>query len=514
MPVKLRHRPEVHQQLPRAGKEREALREKGQFWTPPWIAEAMVAYVLSQGATEVFDPAVGEGAFVAAALTVGRQAGRVVAVRGCELDERVIANLALRRFPDGLVHIEHKDFILDPPNRSAQAIVANPPYIRHHRLNERYKAELRRFARETVGQSLDGRAGLHVYFLIRALTLLAPRGRLAFILPADVFEGVFSRTLWFWIAQRFCVDAIVTFAPEATPFPGVDTNAVIVLLRNDPPTKHYMWARCNVPGSSQLRAWVSGMEDPADLTELHVELRSLEQGLRAGLARPTVRLEGQHVPLASVARVIRGIATGANEFFFMTRAQAESRRLPLQFFVRAIGRTRDLISDELLPEHLEELDNAGRPTYLLSLGDTPIDALPPAVRSYLKEGESMGLHARPLIASRRPWYKMERRQPPPLLFAYLGRRHCRFVRNLARVVPLTGFLCVYPVFRDERSVANLWRAVNASDLQTALQFVGKTYGGGAVKVEPRALERLPIPFELIRKFGLHPTIQAEQLQLA
>ena len=43
---------------------REALREKGQFWTPGWVAEAMVEYVLA-GRDDVllFDPAWGRGLF-------------------------------------------------------------------------------------------------------------------------------------------------------------------------------------------------------------------------------------------------------------------------------------------------------------------------------------------------------------------------------------------------------------------------------------------------------------------
>jgi len=54
-------------EVPRAGAARESLREKGQFWTPDWIAEAMVEYVLSGGSDHLFDPAVGPGAFFRAA---------------------------------------------------------------------------------------------------------------------------------------------------------------------------------------------------------------------------------------------------------------------------------------------------------------------------------------------------------------------------------------------------------------------------------------------------------------
>jgi len=44
---------------------------------------------------------------------------------------------------------------------------------------------------------LDGRAGLHIYFLVRALTLLEPGGRLAFIMadPLCLF-GAAQRALY------------------------------------------------------------------------------------------------------------------------------------------------------------------------------------------------------------------------------------------------------------------------------------------------------------------------------
>ncbi len=44
---------------------REKLREKGQFWTPPWVADAMVSYVLDDTKL-IFDPAGGRGAFLEA----------------------------------------------------------------------------------------------------------------------------------------------------------------------------------------------------------------------------------------------------------------------------------------------------------------------------------------------------------------------------------------------------------------------------------------------------------------
>ncbi|MBI3946062.1 MAG: N-6 DNA methylase [Armatimonadetes bacterium] len=62
-------RPEV---LPRSGAAREALRRKGQFWTPDWIADFMVAYVLHDRPSEMLDPATGGGAFFRAASAMRR----------------------------------------------------------------------------------------------------------------------------------------------------------------------------------------------------------------------------------------------------------------------------------------------------------------------------------------------------------------------------------------------------------------------------------------------------------
>src|SRR4051812_11105292 len=112
---------------------------------------------------------------------------------------------------------------------------------------------------------------------------------------------------------------------------------------------------------------------------------------------------------------------------------------------------------------------------------------------YLERGEALGLHQRALIATRNPWYKMERRSAPPFLFAYLGRRNARFIRNYAGVLPLTGFLCLYPHSNDPQYIERLWKVLQHPGTVKNLSRVGKSYGAGAIKVEPRGLERLPLP---------------------
>lgn len=492
--------------------DREALRVKGQFWTPDWVAKAMAAYVLAGDADEVFDPAVGAGALLRAAKNVAAKMGKPVALAGREIDPEALLHARQSGLTDDdLAGVQLRDFALHPPERRLKAIIANPPYIRHHRLSSDTKAALKTYSASLLGKSLDGRAGLHVYFLIRALDLLDTAGRLAFIMPADTCEGVFAQPLWRWITERFRLEAVLTFGAEASPFPAVDTNPIIFFIRNTPPQTDFVWAKCEQGDNRQLESWVLSGFNQSLCAGLITERREIAEALDTGLSRPPSSIEADGPTLGDYARVMRGIATGANEFFFLTVAQAQALKLPDEFLLQAIGRTRDVTTDEVTSETLHSLAEQGRPTRLFAPDGRALGSFPQTMRDYLKRGEAMGLHERTLIATRRPWYKMESRTPPPFLFAYLGRRSARFIRNRANVMPLTGFLCVYPRHNDPVFIDKLWQVFQHPATIANLALVGKSYGSGAIKVEPRALEKLPLPAAVIEAAKLGLKAKAAQL---
>lgn len=494
------HRP--HQKLPAPGPAREALRQKGQFWTPDWVAEAMVGYVTAGGSDHIFDPAVGAGAFFRAAKTIAAERGRQFALLGTEIDVDALKQAQQNDLTvNDLASVQITDFVSRPPRAAFSAVVANPPYIRHHRLANSVKRDLQKLGASLIGTPLDGRAGLHVYFLLRALQLLAKDGRLAFIMPADTCEGIFAAPLWKWITVNYRLEAAVTFTPNASPFPGVDTNPIIFLIKNAEPTTHFFWARCASAHTAQLKTWLaSDLHITGDA--LTVCKRELAEGLSTGLSRAPSGERASGPVLLDFARVMRGIATGANEYFFLTTRRAAELGLPAELLVPALGRTRDVLADEISPETLKALDSKGRPTLLFSPDGRACDLFPPAVQAYLAHGEALGLPRKPLIATRRPWYKMEIRAAPPLLFAYLGRRNARFIRNRANAVPLTGFLCVYPRRSDTAFVDRLWAVLQHPETIANLGLVGKSYGSGAIKVEPRSLERLPLSPVAVAQSGL------------
>ncbi|APB33246.1 Adenine-specific DNA methylase (N-terminus) [Gloeomargarita lithophora Alchichica-D10] len=158
--------------IPLSGEARENLRKKGQFWTPDWVAEAMVDYVFANQGGLLFDPAVGAGAFFRAAKVIAYEKNLHYSLSGMDIDPNAL-NEAIQYglLKEDINHVKIGDFIFQSINDKLSAIVANPPYIRHHRISLETKKKLKQLSMENAGIVLDGRAGLHIYFLIRALTI-------------------------------------------------------------------------------------------------------------------------------------------------------------------------------------------------------------------------------------------------------------------------------------------------------------------------------------------------------
>lgn len=483
----------THQKLPTDWGKREALRDKGQFWTPSWVAEAMVEYV-SEKTDLIFDPATGRGAFYEALLKLSKPSASFY---GTDIDPEVLED---EIYNQSSCFVELRDFIKNPPQRKFKSIIANPPYIRHHRINEETKLFLKRLCANITGFIIDGRAGYHIYFLVQALNLLEQDGKLAFIMPADTCEGTFAKKLWEWISKTYCIEGVVTFASSATPFPNVDTNAMVFFIKNSKTRKTFSWIKANQAYSQDLFNFVASGFKKQGFKTLEVTRRQLQEAITTGLSRPEQYHNGFKFHLNNFATVMRGIATGSNEFFFLTHHQVKELGIPKGFLKIAIGRTKDAKRNILTDEDIKQLEEKSRPTYLFSINR--YNSLPKSIVNYLKVGEKMGLPGRSLIKQRTPWYKMEQREIPPLLFAYLGRRNTRFIKNEAGVVPLTGFLCVYPLHTDKEYIDNLWQALNHPDTLQNLRLVGKSYGSGAIKVEPRNLGKLPIPEHIVHEFNL------------
>jgi hypothetical protein len=207
---------------------------------------------------------------------------------------------------------------------------------------------------------------------------------------------------------------------------------------------------------------------------------------------PQWRQTGLVVPLKEVASIMRGIATGANEFFALSSAELSRCHLE-NYVVRTIQRNRE-IQDLVLDEaRWKALMQEGKHVWLLYLNGLAAER-DPSLTKYIREGEQRGFSERSLVKTRKRWYLMEQRDIPPIFFTILTRGNPRFILNRAGVRPLNMFSLIYPkpAVAKQNLTELLWALLNAEFSISKLHSVSRTYGGRTLKVEPRELDNLPV----------------------
>ena len=196
------------------------------------------------------------------------------------------------------------------------------------------------------------------------------------------------------------------------------------------------------------------------------------------------------VPLSELLNVKRGIATGANNFFLLSKEEARAERIPNTFLRPALGRSHLARGTHVTDEDVLRWSKAGERVWLLDVRGEPVDE---AVKAYLAKGVARGVKDRYLCRVRARWYELERREPPPILMTYMSKKAPRFVRNDAGVVPLNVLHGLYPKGLTEREVRRLLAYLRSEALRRKLHAGGRTYANGLLKVEPGDLLKVKVP---------------------
>jgi adenine-specific DNA-methyltransferase len=360
------------------------------------------------------------------------------------------------------------------------AFVGNPPYVRHHRINADAKKWLLRSAAELGVARVSTRAGLHAYFFFATARHGRPGDIGCFLTSSEWLDVDYGQSVRHLLLNGLGATSIHIIHPEVETFHGVRSTGLIT---------------CFQLGALPDKIGVRQVTSLADLTTLAGGDRLNRSQFRSDsrwtqLVRPhadTVPRGFQRVPLRSIFRVRRGVATGANGYFVMRRAEAKDRGLEpwcipvithAAEILEAEGRIRDGSNRKLL---LSPDSNVRRRDF-------------PLLNSYVAQGEhpKRGLSRikdRYLCQQRNPWWQVERPDPAPVLATYMARRPPAFALNPDNLALLNIGHYLYPHRSDIDLEAIVWELNRQRS-----RFVGqgRTYHGGLEKFEPREMGSLEI----------------------
>jgi hypothetical protein len=191
------------------------------------------------------------------------------------------------------------------------AVIGNPPYVRIQASGRRL-ADWCRGRYRTASGSFD----TYVPFLERGVELLAPRGRLGFIVPNKLMKLDYGRRLRDWLARQGLVEEIVDFG-DAQLFEGA-TNYTCILVLSRRGATELVYRRVD-RGEAALRNALASLDAvPAErfpLRELGDDPWVLATGDEARLLRS---LRGGAEPLGEVTSgIFTGLQTSADPIYVL-----------------------------------------------------------------------------------------------------------------------------------------------------------------------------------------------------
>lgn len=473
------------------GVEVDPRRLLGAFYTPDSLAEILVRWSLRETFGSILDPSFGGCAFLTAAVKELARKGVEepgLLVYGVDVDPNCIEHA---RGNDRLVETNCivRDFLdVSPdemPGTPFNAIVGNPPFVRHHWLKGD-KRDAARSAIETAGIDVPATASTWAYFLVHSLAFLQESGRLAMLVPEAILQADYAAPIREALSKRFSRVLLVHIRDRV--FEGTDEPVVAVAA-----------AGYGKPGKIAIES----IEDAGDLegiltgstTRRHSKRIIVANG--RSVSSTTIELlaeleqQGQVRRISDVATVRIGFVTGANSHFIRSLKELEHLGIPSQARIPVVGRTQWLSGLDFTKEDHRELASAGRKAFLVR----PTEKFEnhEGVRRWIKEGRNEGVQHRFKCAQRDQWFCVElakvpdafatcTRLGPPLVVINSARLRCSnalhsvFWLPNAKVAPQAvaiGFLT---------SAVSVWAELH-----------GRRYGGGVLKTEPGKLAQTPVP---------------------
>ncbi len=466
-----------------------ARKSRGAFYTPQAIATFLSQWAIRRPTDAVFEPSCGEAAFLTAAATrlqaLGANTIPADQLQGTDIDPASVGTAAAVLRNLGVTgQLSVGDFFDVVPERGFEAVIGNPPYVRYQAFAGAARAK-GIAAALAQGVRLTALTSSWAPFVVHATSFLASDGRLALVLPAELLAVNYAAPVRRFLMQRFALVRLVLF--EERVFPGVSEEVVLLLAEGCGPTDH-----CELHQAKNLRSL--SVPDWKTWTPDNLEARWVTGLLSAQTASTYAALASSEAfsTLRDWGHTYLGMVTGNNRYFALTADRATELGLRRSDLLKiSPPGSRHLRGLSFTDNAWEAMVRTGGRGYLFD--PTPAKPSDAALR-YISAGENAEVHTAYKCRKRSPWWKVPRVTTPDAFVTYMNHDAPRIVANRARVLCLNSVHgIVFAAGRRKIGMDLLPIAMLNSVTLLGAELVGRAYGGGLLKLEPKEADRLPVP---------------------
>jgi hypothetical protein len=206
----------------------------------------------------------------------------------------------------------------------------------------------------------------------------------------------------------------------------------------------------------------------------------------------TMQADHRTSTLSEWADINIGVVSGANEFFVLRPQEVADLRIPKTCFRPIIARSRFLNGLAFRALDQKQIEQSNERSLLLVVGKErhPVRQ----IWRYIDRGRREGISKRFKCRSRRPWYHVSDAWVPDAYLHYMSSSLPHIVLNYSNctctnaIHRLTWKKSMSLGEKHALSVASI-----SSLAQLSCELVGRSYGGGVLKLEPSSASKILLP---------------------
>ncbi len=454
-----------------------------QFFTPETIADLMADWLIGNNKLKtVLEPAFGLGVFSRNLL----KKNPVLNIRGFDIDETILKEAQSFFNTNPNVSLNLEDYMFNDWSNEYDGIICNPPYFKFHDYDNK---SILKEIENRLNFKFNGFTNLYTLFLLKSIYQLAPNGRMAYIIPSEFLNSDYGKLVKEYLVKTNTLRHLFVIDFKENVFDDALTTASILLLAKDNNDKEINIS--TIKSKSDLSKIVNYINSypnlkgeftykPSDL-DPNIKWRKYYQVQNSDKYKNLVQF-------SKYAKVVRGIATGANDYFTFRPSKAKKYSIQSDNLLPCICRAKDVKSAFFTKNDFKQLEQNDELVYLFDALKSNNDA----VEKYIKKGIEEGVNGKYLTKSRKIWYSLENRPPAPIWVSVFNRNGLKFIRNEAKISNLTTFHCVYLKQSDLFSTINpdLLFAYLLTDIAKKIFSDNRReYGNGLKKFEPNDLNK-------------------------
>jgi len=473
---------------------------RGGYYTPKPITDFVCKWAITKPNQKVLEPSCGDGNFIESAIRRFKELGvsnnkLLGLIKGIELIEEEAEKSKLRAAKYGLnsTTILNSDFFNFIQNANGEVlfdvVIGNPPFIRYQNFPEEHR-EVAFKMMEEMDLHPNKLTNIWVPFLIISASRLNRFGKLAMVIPAELFQVKYAAETRVFLSKYFSRITIVTF--KKLVFKDIQQEIVLLLCEKDVKTNKGI----RVLELNNLSELASIEIDKIHKAEVKSLEHSTEKWTKYFLEEPEIKLlrriksENKIKLCSDIMDVDVGIVTGLNEFFMLSRESVAKWKLT-SHTTKVVSKSNQMKGIIYTDLDFENKSKENCPVHLFLPANQDFATLPKVCREYIVHGEKLGFNSGYKCRIRKRWYITPSLWTPD---AFVLRQVGDYPKLIINKTNASSTDTIHRV----RFKTNIQPEIIALSYLNSLTFafseiLGRSYGGGVLTFEPSEIEEIPLP---------------------